>query len=67
MLKKFRPELDIYYITDSSLNELKDETLQTFRRIFYRIEDIQELHCRLRKSDDTWQFAAIEIAEVLEQ
>ena len=31
------------------------------------IEDIQELHCRLRKSDDTWQFAAIEIVEVLEQ
>jgi hypothetical protein len=31
------------------------------------IEDIQELHCRLRKIDDTWQFAAIEIVEVLEQ
>jgi hypothetical protein len=25
------------------------------------------LSCRLRKGDDTWQFAAIEIVEVLEQ
>jgi hypothetical protein len=31
------------------------------------VEDIQELSCRLRKGDDTWQFAAIEIVEVLEQ
>ena len=31
------------------------------------LEDIQELHCRLREIDDTWQFAAIEIVEVLEQ
>jgi hypothetical protein len=31
------------------------------------VEDIQELNCRLRKSDDTWRFAAIEIVEVLEQ
>jgi hypothetical protein len=31
------------------------------------IEDIQELHCRLQKTDDTWRFEAIEIVEVLEQ
>ncbi len=43
-IHQFRPELDIYYITDTSLSDLKDETLKSFNRIFYRMEDIQELH-----------------------
>lgn len=43
-IKQFRPELDIYYITDTSLTHLDDTTLKSFRRIFYRMEDIQELH-----------------------
>ncbi|MGW1456423.1 aminotransferase class I/II-fold pyridoxal phosphate-dependent enzyme [Salegentibacter agarivorans] len=44
MVKKFRPELDSYYVTDTALSNLKDSTLKTFRRIFYRTEDLQELH-----------------------
>ncbi len=44
LIKKFRPELDTYYVTDTSLNNLKDSTLKSFRRIFYRAEDLQELH-----------------------
>jgi len=43
-VKRFRPELDIYYVTDTSLNDLRDSTLETFRRIYYRREDLQELH-----------------------
>jgi arginine decarboxylase len=43
-IHQFRPELDIYYITDTSLTHLEDATLKTFRRIFYRMEDMQELH-----------------------
>lgn len=43
-IHQFRPELDIYYITDSSLTHLQDSTLKAFRRIFYRMEDVQELH-----------------------
>lgn len=43
-IRQFRPELDIYYITDASLTHLEDATLKTFRRIFYRMEDLQELH-----------------------
>lgn len=43
-IHQFRPELDIYYITDTSLTHLDDATLKSFRRIFYRMEDIQELH-----------------------
>ena len=44
LIKKFRPELDMYYVTDTSLGNLKDSTLKSFRRIFYRTEDLQELH-----------------------
>jgi arginine decarboxylase len=43
-IHQFRPELDIYYITDTSLTHLQDSTLKSFRRIFYRMEDVQELH-----------------------
>ncbi|MCC7051589.1 MAG: aminotransferase class I/II-fold pyridoxal phosphate-dependent enzyme [Bacteroidia bacterium] len=43
-IKQFRPELDIYYITDTALPHLDDNTLKSFRRIFYRMEDFQELH-----------------------
>jgi len=43
-IHQFRPELDIYYITDASLTHLEDSTLKTFKRIFYRMEDFQELH-----------------------
>ena len=44
LVKKFRPELDTYYVTDTALGNLKDSTLKSFRRIFYRTEDQQELH-----------------------
>ncbi len=44
LIKQFRSELDVYYVTDTSLEHLKDSTLKGFRRIFYQTEDIQELH-----------------------
>ncbi len=44
LIKKFRPELDTYYVTDTGLGNLKDSTIKGFRRIFYQTEDIQELH-----------------------
>lgn len=44
LIKQFRPELDAYYVTDTSLGNLKDSTIKSFRRIFYQTEDIQELH-----------------------
>jgi arginine decarboxylase len=44
LIKQFRSELDVYYVTDTSLGHLKDSTLKGFRRIFYQTEDIQELH-----------------------
>ncbi|MFZ1750043.1 MAG: aminotransferase class I/II-fold pyridoxal phosphate-dependent enzyme, partial [Saprospiraceae bacterium] len=44
LIKQFRPELDAYYVTDTSLGHLKDSTIKGFSRIFYQTEDIQELH-----------------------
>ena len=44
LIKKIRPELDTYYVTDSSLGHLEDNTIKSFSRIFYQTEDIQELH-----------------------
>ncbi len=47
VVKKIRPELDIYYVTDTPVSGLSDDVLQNFKRIFYRKEDMQELHLSL--------------------
>lgn len=44
MAKYFRPELDTFYVTDTSLSNLKDKTIKSFNRIFYLREDLQEIH-----------------------
>lgn len=44
LIKQFRPELDTYYVTDTSLGDLKESTIKSFNRIFYRREDLQEMH-----------------------
>ncbi len=44
IMKWFRPEVDRYYVTDTPVTGLKDSTLKNFRRIFYRTEDLNELH-----------------------
>jgi arginine decarboxylase len=44
LTKQFRPELDTYYITDTALADLKDTTVKAFKRIFYRREDLLEIH-----------------------
>lgn len=49
LVKKLRPELDTYYVTDSSLGHLKDDTIKGFSRIFYQAEDIQELHLTIMR------------------
>lgn len=46
-IKELRPELSIYFVTDISLRETPDSMLKVFKRIFYRMEDIQELHISL--------------------
>ncbi|RYM34658.1 aminotransferase class I/II-fold pyridoxal phosphate-dependent enzyme [Brumimicrobium glaciale] len=49
LIKEIRPELDTYYVTDTSLGQLKDSTIKDFRRIFYQTEDIQELHLTIMR------------------
>jgi len=49
LIKQLRPELDTYYVTDTSLGHLKDSTIKGFRRIFYQSEDIQELHLTIMR------------------
>jgi len=44
LIRELRPEIDVYYVTDTALANLKDTTIRLFRRIFYRREDLQELH-----------------------
>jgi arginine decarboxylase len=40
----FRPELDLYYVSDKAVSDLDDDVTKSFSRIFYRKEDLQELH-----------------------
>jgi arginine decarboxylase len=44
VIGEIRPELDTYYVTDTAVQDISDSVLQNFRRIFYRTEDLQELH-----------------------
>lgn len=49
LIREIRPELDTYYVTDTSLGQLKDSTIKDFKRIFYQTEDIQELHLTIMR------------------
>ncbi len=49
IMRWFRPEVDRYYVTDTPVTGLKDSTLQNFRRIFYRTEDLTELHITIMR------------------
>ena len=44
-IKKFRPELDVYLLTDRSIEELAgSEDAAPLRRIFHNVEELMELH-----------------------
>jgi len=49
LARQFRPELDVYYVTDSIISDLHDSTIKTFNRIFYRREDLQEIHLSIMR------------------
>lgn len=63
LTKQFRPEIDTYYVTDTALADLQDSTLKAFRRIFYRREDLLEIHLSImrgiRERYDTPFFSAL--------
>ena len=47
MLAELRPELDLYLVTDESVESIAGSSAKTFRRIFYQQEDYLELHLNL--------------------
>jgi arginine decarboxylase len=49
MLARMRPELDLFLITDVSVEEVASNTICNFRRIFYRQEDYLELHLSIER------------------
>ena len=47
ILSQLRPELDLYLVTDQSVETIASSSDKTFRRIFYRHDDFLELHLNL--------------------
>lgn len=43
-IKELRPELDLFYLADIAVDELDRATLDCFNRVFYRTEDLKEIH-----------------------
>ncbi|NKQ75298.1 ornithine decarboxylase [Rhizobium sp. UPM1132] len=43
-IAKFRPELDLYLFTDGNVEEIAARTGETFKRVFFRKEDCDELY-----------------------
>ncbi|MDA1194894.1 MAG: aminotransferase class I/II-fold pyridoxal phosphate-dependent enzyme [Planctomycetota bacterium] len=48
-LKRLRPELDFFLVTDVSVEELAVDVSDVFRRVFYRQEDFLELHLSIQR------------------
>ena len=49
LLKRLRPELDLYLVTDSPLVSVAGNIGKDFRRSFYRLEQFMELHLTVLK------------------
>ena len=50
VIQLLRPELDCFYISDIAVSQLEDRTLSCFKRIFYRTEDLQEIHLSIHQA-----------------
>ncbi|WP_020532530.1 aminotransferase class I/II-fold pyridoxal phosphate-dependent enzyme [Flexithrix dorotheae] len=48
-IKKLRPEIDLYLVSDHSITSFNDEEVKVFRRIFFRMEDLQEMHLSIKR------------------
>lgn len=48
-LKKLRPELDLFLVTDAPLNRVAGTLGKDFRRVFYRLEQYMEQHLSILK------------------
>jgi arginine decarboxylase len=48
-LQRLRPEVDLFLVTDVSVEELASDVSEIFRRVFYRQEDFLELHLSIQR------------------
>ncbi len=56
IIKVLRPQIDQFYISDIAVSQLNDSTLDCFKRVFYRTEDLQEIHlCILQSIKDRFE------------
>ncbi|MHC4108323.1 MAG: PLP-dependent aminotransferase family protein, partial [Planctomycetota bacterium] len=49
VIKRLRPELDVFLVTDAPVEDVAGTLGREFRRIFYRQEDYRELHLSILK------------------
>ncbi len=49
MLKKLRPELDLFLVTDAPVEDVVGKPSQDFRRLFYLLENYREVHLSIIK------------------
>ena len=49
MLKKLRPELDLFLVTDAPVEDVVGHPSRDFRRLFYLLEDYREVHLSIIK------------------
>jgi arginine decarboxylase len=49
VIAKLRPEIDLYLVTDASVEDVAGNISQKFRRVFYRQEDFLELHLSIQR------------------
>lgn len=48
-IHKLRPNLDLFLVSDAPVEELAGRTGPIFRRVFFRQEDLRELHMSIQK------------------
>lgn len=51
-IRELRPELDLFLVTDLSVEKLPEQALDHFKNIFYRQEDLTDLHLNILKGID---------------
>jgi arginine decarboxylase len=47
LIRKVRPELDVYLVTDRGAEDIAGRDLGNCRRVFYNMEDLTELHLNI--------------------
>lgn len=52
MMNKIRPELDLFHVTDQSVEDIAIKVGDTCKRVFYNSEDFMELHLNILRSID---------------